>query len=226
MEGFFTFKRVLTAGILAAGLALSMGMGGCSNNKQAAADAEQESAELRQKNAQLEQSLRERDTTIAELQKQQIQQQQVQPAPSNELSSSGAPRNSRGSGDFGSDVGVDQTREGTRLTVSGDLLFNAGQATLKDSAKKTLDKVASELKSSRYSKYSVRVEGYTDTDPIRKSKWASNEALSEARARSVEKYLASKGVSSSRVSAVGRGAANPKSSKAASRRVEIYILDR
>lgn len=225
MEGFFSFKRVLTASILAAGLALSFGMGGCSNNKQAAADAEQESAELRQKNAQLEQSLRERDTTIAELQKNQ-QQQVQQPAPSNEFAGGGAPRGNRGSGDFGSDVGVDQTREGTRLTVSGDLLFNAGQSALKDSAKKTLDKVATELKSSRYSQYSVRVEGYTDTDPIKKSKWASNEALSEARARSVEKYLASKGVSSSRVSAVGRGAANPKSSKAASRRVEIFILDR
>jgi flagellar motor protein MotB len=33
-------------------------------------------------------------------------------------------------------------------------------------------------------------------------------------------------VSSSRISAVGRGSANPKSTKAASRRVEIFILDR
>lgn len=222
MEGFFSFKRVLTAGILATGLALSMGMGGCSNNKQQAAEAEQESAELRQKNAQLEQSLRERDATIAELQKQQTQQQ-VQPM-QNEIAGGGSsrPRN----GDFGSEVGVDQTREGTRLTIAGDVLFASGQATLKDSAKKTLDKVASELKSSRYNQYSIRVDGYTDSDPIKKSKWASNEALSEARARAVEKYLASKGVSSSRVSAVGRGSANPKSTKAASRRVEIFILDR
>lgn len=224
MEGFFSFKRVLTAGVLAASLALSIGMGGCSNNKQAT-EGEQEAAELRQRNAQLEQSLRERDTTIAELQKMQTQQQVQQPVQS-DFAGGGSPRGNRGTGDFGSDVGVDQTREGTRLTVSGDLLFNAGQATLRDSAKKTLDKVASELKSSRYSQYSIRVEGYTDTDPIKKSKWSSNEALSEARASSVEKYLASKGVSSSRVSAVGRGAANPKSSKAASRRVEIFILDR
>ncbi|HEX8876255.1 MAG TPA: OmpA family protein [Phycisphaerales bacterium] len=225
MEGFFTFKRVLTAGILAAGLALSLGMGGCNNNKQAAADAEQESAELRQKNAQLEQSLRERDATIAELQRNQTQQQ-VQPTTGSEFAGGGAPRGNRGSGDFGSEVGVDQTREGTRLTIAGDVLFASGQATLKDSAKKTLDKVANELKSSRYNQYSIRVDGYTDSDPIRKSKWASNEALSEARARAVEKYLASKGVSSSRVSAVGRGSANPKSTKAASRRVEIFILDR
>jgi flagellar motor protein MotB len=223
MEGFFTFKRVLTAGLLAASLALSMGMGGCSNNKQAAADAEQESAELRQKNAQLEQSLRERDATIAELQRNQTQQ--VQPAPANDFAAGGSPRGAR-TGDFGSDVGVDQTREGTRLTIAGDVLFASGQTTLKDSAKKTLDKVASELKSSRYNQYSIRVDGYTDSDPIRKSKWASNEALSEARASTVEKYLASKGVSSSRISAVGRGSANPKSTKAASRRVEIFILDR
>lgn len=223
MEGFFSFKRVLTAGILAASLALSVGMGGCNNNKQAAADAEQESAELRQKNAQLEQSLRERDATIAELQRQQTQQ--VQQAPANDFAAGGSPRGAR-AGDFGSDVGVDQTREGTRLTIAGDVLFASGQATLKDSARKTLDKVASELKSSRYNQYSIRVDGYTDSDPIRKSKWASNEALSEARATTVEKYLASKGVSSSRITAIGRGSANPKSTKAASRRVEIFILDR
>lgn len=223
MEGFFTFKRVFTAGLLATSLALSMGMGGCSNNKQAAADAEQESAELRQKNAQLEQSLRERDATIAELQRNQAQQ--VQPS-QNEIAGGGTSRPGRPSGDFGSDVGVDQTREGTRLTIAGDVLFASGQATLKESAKKTLDKVAGELKSSRYNQYSIRVDGYTDSDPIRKSKWASNEALSEARATAVEKYLASKGVSSSRVTAVGRGSANPKSTKAASRRVEIFILDR
>ncbi len=218
-------KRALTTGLLAGALALGLGMGGCQNNKQAEADAANESNELRTKNAQLEQSLRERDTTIAELQKNQQQQQTVQQPPldASSMTQGGANRNGN-SGDQG--FTRDTIAEGTRLTIAGDVLFGSGSADLKSTSKKTLDKVAAELKQSRYTKFSVRVDGYTDSDPIKRSKWGSNEALSEARARSVEKYLESKGVSSSRLSAVGRGAANPKKSKAESRRVEIIILDR
>jgi len=220
MEG--TWKRALSMGILAGTLALGLGLGGCNNNKQAQEDAANEANELRTKNAQLEQSLRERDATIAELQRSQ-QQPQMQVAPSQDVAGGG---NRGGTGDFGSGVGVDQTSEGTRLTVAGDVLFGSGSADLKSTSKKTLDKIASELKSNRYSNFSVRVDGYTDSDPIRKSKWGTNEALSEARARSVESYLQSKGVSSSRLSAYGRGASNLKKTKAESRRVEIIILNR
>jgi flagellar motor protein MotB len=220
MEG--TWKRALSMGILAGTLALGLGLGGCNNNKQAEADAAAEANELRTKNAQLEQSLRERDATIAELQRSQQQPQQgvvAQQPPVNDFQGGN-------SGNFGSGVGVDQTSEGTRLTVAGDVLFGSGSADLKSTSKKTLDKIASELKSNRYSNFSVRVDGYTDSDPIRKSKWGTNEALSEARARSVESYLQSKGVSSSRLSAYGRGASNLKKTKAESRRVEIIILNR
>lgn len=219
------WKRALTMGILAGTLALGLGMGGCQNNKQAQEEAANENSELRTKNAQLEQSLRERDATIAELQKSQQAQQVVQQPPSNDIGGGGGNRPPSG-GNFGDGVGVDTTAEGTRLTVAGDVLFASGSADLKSTAKKTLDKVASELKSNKYARYSVRVDGYTDSDPIKRSKWGTNEALSEARARSVENYLQSKGVSSSRLSAVGRGSANPKKTKAESRRVEIIILNR
>lgn len=218
MQG--TWKRVLSMGVLAGTLALGLGVGGCSNNKQAQEDAANESNELRTKNAQLEQSLRERDATIAELQRNQQQPQAQQVAPATDMAGGSRPN------DFGSGVGVDQTAEGTRLTVAGDVLFASGSADLKSTAKKTLDKIATELKGNRYARYSVRVDGYTDSDPIRKSKWGSNEALSEARARAVENYLQSKGVSSSRLSAYGRGAQNLKKTKAESRRVEIIILNR
>jgi chemotaxis protein MotB len=72
----------------------------------------------------------------------------------------------------------------------------------------------------------VRVEGYTDSDPLvkTKAKWGSNEGLSEARAESVRAYLISKGISSGRVSAVGMGAAKPKATKKDSRRVEIVVV--
>ncbi len=110
------------------------------------------------------------------------------------------------------------------IVIAGDVLFDPGQATIKSTARKELDSVASNLKS-RHSGQEIRVEGYTDSDPIKKSKWGSNEALSEARAESVRKYLITKGISSSRVSAVGMGAAKPKSNKKESRRVEIVVVD-
>jgi len=108
------------------------------------------------------------------------------------------------------------------IEVAGDVLFASGSVTLNASGKKELDKVASTIKN-KYSGHDIRVEGYTDTDPIKKSKYPSNEALSKARAEAVEAYLSSKGVSNN-MTAVGRGAAKPKSTKAASRRVEIVIL--
>ncbi len=75
----------------------------------------------------------------------------------------------------------------------------------------------------------VTVEGHTDSDPIKKSKWDSNEALSLARAEEVKKLLRQAGVGDNRVSAVGMGARQPVAkgatdrAKAQNRRVEIYI---
>jgi outer membrane protein OmpA-like peptidoglycan-associated protein len=107
--------------------------------------------------------------------------------------------------------------------VAGDVAFGPGQATLTAAGKRELDQIARDI-NRKHSGQRVRVEGYTDTDPVRRSKWGSNEALSQARADSVEKYLISKGVSNSRITAVGMGAKNPKATKASSRRVEIVIV--
>jgi flagellar motor protein MotB len=80
-----------------------------------------------------------------------------------------------------------------------------------------------------YPRSRVVVEGHTDSDPIRKSKWASNEALADARASTVKNYLERAGVPAGQVSTVGMGARQPIASgstaraKAQNRRVEIYI---
>ncbi len=115
---------------------------------------------------------------------------------------------------------------GTRdvvLTVAGDVLFDSGRVTLKASGRRELDRIA-RLILTQYPTNTIRVEGYTDSDPIRKSKWKSNEQLSAERALAVEKYLVSRGIDADRIYAAAMGAANPKSSKEASRRVEIVIL--
>lgn len=115
-------------------------------------------------------------------------------------------------------------REGaTALAIEGDLLFASGSVTLRSGAKAALDRVASVI-NSRYSGYTIRVEGYTDSDPIRKSDWKTNERLSSERALAVEAYLVSRGVDADAIYAAAFGPSYPQSSKAQSRRVEIVVL--
>lgn len=121
--------------------------------------------------------------------------------------------------------GVETTQTDKRITVRvpGDVLFAPGKTDLKDSARKTLDKIAQVIKSD-YPHNKIRIEGYTDTDPIRKSKWADNLELSLERAAAVHRYLQKQGVRPERMEAVGLGEWHPRSSKASSRRVEIIVV--
>ncbi len=109
--------------------------------------------------------------------------------------------------------------------ISGDVLFGSGSDVIKPEAKKVLDKIASEIKT-KYSEDSIRIEGYTDSDPLvkTKAKWGTNENLSQARAEAVRKYLVSKGLKAGHVEAMGYGAAKPEATKALSRRVEIIVI--
>ena len=109
------------------------------------------------------------------------------------------------------------------VRVPGDVLFDAGKVTLKGSAQKTLDQVASVIRR-EYPGQTLRIEGYTDTDPIRKSGWKDNLQLSAERAMAVERYLASRGLSDDAMYSAGFGEARPLESKAKSRRVEIVVV--
>jgi hypothetical protein len=199
-------------------------LGGCSGQKKELAAAQAESTDLRQQVATLEEANKNKDMKLAELNNSLTAAQaqlQARPTATDVTNVDPLPQKepkTRTSGGGDSNGGG-----GKRFTVSGDVLFDPGQATLKSGSKKALDKIAAEIKS-KYKGHSVRVEGHTDSDPIKRAKFASNEALSEARAESVRKYLISKGVSASRVEAVGYGSSKPKGSKAASRRVDIVVL--
>lgn len=205
-----TWRAALALGLALSSVAFT---GGCNNEDKIKAD--ELSAQLAQAQNDREALKAQADAAQAraaelERQNQSLAAQALNNQPSNIPSGSGNP------GGFTRSAPV-------VLEVAGDVAFNAGQATLTSAGKKELDKISATLKS-KYSGNSIRVEGYTDSDPIRKSKWASNEALSLARAQAVAQYLTSKGISSNRVDSVGMGSANPKSSKAASRRVEIHVL--
>jgi outer membrane protein OmpA-like peptidoglycan-associated protein len=108
------------------------------------------------------------------------------------------------------------------VAVESDVLFASGKTTLKDGAKKSLDQVAEVLNRS-YKGQQIRIEGYTDTDPIKKSGYKSNYHLGFERAWAVREYLVSKGVDSKQVSLASYGPNDPANTKAASRRVEIVV---
>jgi chemotaxis protein MotB len=202
-------SRFKVVGVVVCAGMLAVATGGCNKEKQ----LEAENTQLRSEKEGLEQA------------NQQLTAQNQQLL--SEISTNRAPGGPGGFTPDYADTGRPPRGPGgggdVRLTVAGDVAFSSGQAALTSAGKKELDGIASKIKS-KYSGNSIRVEGYTDSDPIRKSKWGSNEALSQARAEAVAKYLTSKGISSSRIDSIGMGAAKPKSSKAASRRVEIVIM--
>jgi flagellar motor protein MotB len=120
---------------------------------------------------------------------------------------------------------VTSERSGNLVTVrvASDILFSSGKIDLKSTAKRTLADVAGVLKS-KYASKTIRVEGYTDTDPIKKSGWKDNLELSLQRSAAVHRYLQQQGINAERMYAAGFGATNTLGSKAASRRVEIVVV--
>jgi len=124
----------------------------------------------------------------------------------------------------GIDIG---RRSGGEIVVGieASVLFNSGSAELRKDAKSTLDSVSSVLKSN-YAANQVRIEGYTDSDKLvkTKAKWQTNENLSAARALAVEYYLVGKGVDNDQTYSAAFGPSNAKATKKDSRRVEIVIL--
>jgi flagellar motor protein MotB len=78
----------------------------------------------------------------------------------------------------------------------------------------------------------IHIEGHTDSDPIRRSPWPSNDALALARADTVKKLLVQAGLPEGQVQTEGVGARNPLAkggtprAKSANRRVEIYVSPR
>ncbi len=114
---------------------------------------------------------------------------------------------------------------GDRLTIESDILFPSGKADLTSKGKQRLNEVIDDLKT-QYANQPIRVYGYTDTDPIMKTKnlWKDNLDLSANRAMSVTRYLWEKGISPKEIETIAMGEFFPEQSKAQSRRVEIVVI--
>ncbi|MCL1967263.1 MAG: OmpA family protein [Fibromonadales bacterium] len=111
-----------------------------------------------------------------------------------------------------------------RVNLQG-VTFGSGNATLTPNAKKVLDGVAEQLLANP--KVKIEIQGHTDNQ----GKPAANQDLSQRRAKSVVGYLATKGVSTSRMKAVGYGQDVPiadnktAEGRELNRRIEMVRVD-
>ncbi|AFQ51409.1 OmpA/MotB family protein [Burkholderia cepacia] len=116
---------------------------------------------------------------------------------------------------------------GIEIGIDAKILFNVGDARLLPDAAPVLSQIAQVL--SAHATGDILVEGHTDSVPIANAKYESNWELSSARAGSVVRYLADRGVAPHRLAAIGRADTQPlvagddAAARARNRRVTIFV---
>jgi chemotaxis protein MotB len=124
--------------------------------------------------------------------------------------------------------------DGERLVLGSALLFPAGQAELSPEGRQGLGIIAGRLKTALAAlppgtAWTLHVDGHTDDTPVRRSRFGSNQALSEARARAVAAYLATQGLPGDRLVATGFAATRPlvagssDAARSRNRRIELRL---
>lgn len=84
-------------------------------------------------------------------------------------------------------IQIDYNYEFVELDMNGALLFDTGEAELKQDAYAFMKKIGSVLET--YPNSIIEIEGHTDNVPIHTARYASNRYLSTARATNVYEYL-------------------------------------
>jgi chemotaxis protein MotB len=132
-----------------------------------------------------------------------------------------------GSG-LGSTVQFRKESRGLVVTVVTDqVLFSAGASDLQPEGTRVLDGMAPALANLPNQ---IAIEGHTDNRPISSTQYPTNWELSTARSTSVLRYLLTRGVPGSRLSAAGYADQKPlvpnnsDAHRAENRRVELVIL--
>ncbi|RQZ19894.1 motility protein B [Burkholderia sp. Bp9031] len=116
---------------------------------------------------------------------------------------------------------------GIEIGIDAKILFNVGDARLLPDATPVLSQIGRAL--SEHATGDILVEGHTDSVPIASAKYESNWELSSARAGSVVRYLADRGVAPHRLAAIGRADTQPLvagddvAARARNRRVTIFV---
>ncbi len=126
-------------------------------------------------------------------------------------------------------VSLNIAKKGLVITFVAEVLFDSGKARLRRKSLPILDKVVKILKEAVPGNR-IGIEGHTDNEPIKHSRWKSNWELSAQRALSVLNHLERRAIASERLSAIGYGEHQPVASndidegKQLNRRVEIVVL--
>ena len=118
---------------------------------------------------------------------------------------------------------VERVGEGLQVTFASGLLFDVDSDVLRDAARKNLSTLAQSLE--KYPNTDLMIVGHTDATGTDEH----NMTLSERRASSAANYLASQGVTRTRLRSAGRGESEPVASndtetdRQKNRRVEVAI---
>ena len=126
---------------------------------------------------------------------------------------------------------------GDRFVLQSEVLFPAGQATLRPEAGAEIDRIAAALIQLERDippdiAWIVRVDGHTDSRPIATPQFPNNWALSSARAIAVVEAFVTKGVSPKHLAAAGFGEFQPidlgtsDEAYARNRRIEFKLTER
>lgn len=126
----------------------------------------------------------------------------------------------------GTGVEVQKTQDNRlKVMIPGDISFDPGRADIKPNFRPVLDQFAQSLVQNPSSV--IQIVGHTDAT----GNDAANVQLSRDRANATRDYLASRGVSTNRMTTDGRGEREPVASndtdagRARNRRVEIFVQE-
>lgn len=122
-----------------------------------------------------------------------------------------------------------------RFVFQSEVLFDVGSAELGEDGKAQLDSLIKALKEigskiPREINWILRVDGHTDSRPIKSNQFPSNWELSTARAIAVVKYMIAKGIDGKHLVAAGFGEFQPLSNNTKdidrNRRIEFKLDQR
>lgn len=108
-------------------------------------------------------------------------------------------------------VSVHGSDEWLEIELKSSLLFASGEASIGPAARPILGQLANIV---RGSVLPIRVEGFTDDQPISTGVFPSNWELSSARAATIVKLLTESGIAPNRLAAIGYGEFQPVASNA------------
>ncbi|MFW6188857.1 MAG: OmpA family protein [Planctomycetota bacterium] len=177
---------------------------------------------------QLSQQLRKKDQELAKTAEQLKKEKEQQKAV---LQAYEKLRGKKGALSEGvpANVQVSADSDSITYTMLSEVLFDSGDAELKDGGKSTLQQAAAHIRQ-KFPHAEIEVRGHTDNVPIRYSPYKSNWELSCARAVSVVRHLIEReGFEAEKLMATGCGATRPVASNKSAdgrrknRRAEIIV---